>query len=61
MKFIDRERELSALEKFWKEKQAHLVIIYGKRRIGKTELIKQFIRKSSICIFSHRELMSMRT
>lgn len=45
MKFIDRERELNALEKFWHKKMAQLVIIYGKRRIGKTELIKQFIKR----------------
>ncbi len=45
MKFIDRERELSALEKCWKEKEAQLIVIYGKKRIGKTELIKQFIRR----------------
>lgn len=45
MKFIDRERELGALEKFWQEKEAQLIVIYGKRRIGKTELIKQFIKR----------------
>jgi len=42
MKFIDRERELGALKKFWHEKEAQLIVIYGKRRVGKTELIKQF-------------------
>lgn len=44
MKFIDRERELEALRKFWREKDAQLIVIYGKRRVGKTELIKQFIK-----------------
>jgi AAA+ ATPase superfamily predicted ATPase len=45
MTFIDRERELGALQKFWKGKEAQLIVIYGKRRIGKTELIKQFIKE----------------
>lgn len=45
MKFIDRERELGALKMFWEEKHAQLIVIYGKRRVGKTELIKQFIRE----------------
>lgn len=45
MQFINRERELSALKKFWQEKNAQLIVIYGKRRVGKTELIKQFIRE----------------
>jgi hypothetical protein len=44
MTFINRERELGALGKFWKENEAQLIVIYGKRRIGKTELIKQFIK-----------------
>ena len=44
MTFINRERELGALRKFWQESQAQLIVIYGKRRIGKTELIKQFIK-----------------
>lgn len=45
MAFINRERELDALEKFWQQNQAQLIVIYGKRRIGKTELVKQFIRE----------------
>jgi len=44
MKFIDRERELISLEGFWKENSSQFIVIYGKRRIGKTELIKQFIK-----------------
>lgn len=55
MKFINREKELGALEKFWKETGAQLMVIYGKRRIGKTELIKQFIRgKSHIYFLAQR-------
>ncbi len=41
MEFIDRERELGFLEEIY-NKRGGLVIIYGRRRIGKTELIKQF-------------------
>ena len=45
MTFIDRERELDALEKYWRTKEPQFIVIYGKRRIGKTELIKQFIKE----------------
>jgi AAA+ ATPase superfamily predicted ATPase len=45
MTFIDRERELDALERSWQTKEPQLIVIYGKRRIGKTELIKQFIKE----------------
>lgn len=42
-KFINRERELKALQDFWKSHNSQLIVIYGKRRVGKTELIKKFI------------------
>jgi len=44
MEFIDREKELAALEKAWQGDEAQLLVIFGKRRVGKTELIKQFIK-----------------
>jgi hypothetical protein len=44
MKFIDRERELNNLKAWWASKDAQLIVIYGRRRIGKTELIKRFIK-----------------
>lgn len=44
MKFIDRDKELAFLEDKWKERKAQLVVLWGKRRIGKTELTKQFIK-----------------
>lgn len=44
MKFINREKELAFLEEKWSEKKSQLIILWGKRRIGKTELVKQFIK-----------------
>jgi len=45
-KFIGRKEELETLEDLWQktDKEGQLVIIYGKRRVGKTELVKEFIR-----------------
>jgi len=45
MKFIDREREIRSLNNFWEGSIPQLIVIYGKRRVGKTELIKQFIKE----------------
>lgn len=42
--FIDRERELAFLENVWSQTAPQLIILWGKRRVGKTELIKQFMR-----------------
>ena len=42
MKFVDREKELDFLNNEFKKKESSLIIIYGRRRIGKTALIKEF-------------------
>ena len=42
MEFIGRTKELNDLELEYKRKHS-FVVLYGRRRIGKTELIKQFI------------------
>lgn len=41
--FIGRERELEALNKFYKSNKFEFVVIYGRRRVGKTALINKFI------------------
>jgi len=51
VKFINRETELKALEERWASDTAQLFIIYGKRRVGKTELIKQFIKDKQAVYF----------
>jgi AAA+ ATPase superfamily predicted ATPase len=42
--FIDREKELAFLESKYRENRSQFLILWGKRRVGKTELIKQFVR-----------------
>ncbi len=42
LKFINRKSELKALEQAYHSKKPEFFIIYGRRRIGKTELIKKF-------------------
>ncbi len=42
-KFINRENELSVLEKYLRRDGFKLLPIYGRRRIGKTALIKRFL------------------
>ncbi len=42
-KFIDRKDELASLEKQYSRSGSSFVIIYGRRRVGKTALITEFI------------------
>ncbi|NOZ68766.1 MAG: ATP-binding protein [Deferribacteres bacterium] len=44
MRFINREKETAFLEEKWLEQKAQLIVLWGKRRVGKTELVKQFIK-----------------
>ena len=44
MHFIGRERELADLNRYYSMNGFQFPVIYGRRRIGKTTLIRQFIR-----------------
>jgi AAA+ ATPase superfamily predicted ATPase len=44
MEFVNRQRELVFLNDVAKNRESQLVVIYGKRRVGKTELVKQFFK-----------------
>ena len=50
-KFIDREKELEFLNKEYESQRSSLVILYGRRRIGKTSLIKEFSKSKDVIYF----------
>lgn len=50
-KFIDRKSEMEFLNKEYKKKESSLIILYGRRRIGKTSLIKQFGKDKKLIYF----------
>ena len=50
MKFIGRSDELNRINKLIKKDQLNVALIYGRRRIGKSELIKQALKDNeSVC------------
>lgn len=53
-RFINRKQELEFLNKKYKSNQSELLIIYGRRRIGKTELILKFCENKSNMYFIGR-------
>jgi hypothetical protein len=51
MKFVGREKELESLEKEYAKERASFIVIYGRRRIGKTRLIEEFLRNKKEQIY----------
>ena len=45
--FIGRERELASLNKLYNSDKFEFVVLYGRRRVGKTALINRFIEGKS--------------
>ena len=46
-KFINREKELKVLEEEYKKERASFIVIYGRRRVGKTRLIEEFLKNKN--------------
>ncbi|MFH1774457.1 MAG: ATP-binding protein [Methanobacteriota archaeon] len=54
MKFVNRQPELKFFENKYLSNNAELIILYGRRRIGKTELLLQFIKNKKALYFLGR-------
>lgn len=50
--FIGRETELKFLEDKYHEKKAQLIVLYGRRRVGKTETLREFCKGKPHIFFS---------
>ncbi len=53
--FIGREKELNELESKYAEDTPQLVVVYGKRRLGKTALLKEFAKDKTHFFYVSRE------
>lgn len=49
--FIGRDKELNALDRLYKSDKFEFVVIYGRRRVGKTALINHFIGEKKAIYF----------
>jgi len=52
--FVDRERELEILEREW-ERVPSFLVIYGRRRVGKTRLLVEFSRERRVFFHTFTE------
>ena len=53
--FIGREKELKFLNSHYETSGFDFIPIYGRRRVGKTELIQEFIKNKRAIIYSATE------
>ena len=51
VKFVDREMEMDTLQGEYERSGSALVVMYGRRRVGKTTLISEFIRDKKALFF----------
>ena len=42
--FIGRDAELAFLQNKYDEKKGQLIVLYGRRRVGKTETLREFCK-----------------
>lgn len=54
--FLGREKELAALEKMYDKNNFQMAVVYGRRRIGKTSLLNEFIKNKLSLYFSAEEV-----
>jgi len=53
--FVGRESELGTLEKLYSKNSFQMVVMYGRRRVGKTTLISKFVANKPAVFFSAQE------
>lgn len=58
--FMGRERELETLNRLYASNKFEFVVIYGRRRVGKTALINRFVEGKKAFLFrksrKHRKI-----
>jgi len=54
--FLGRESELRALEKMYNTPGFQMAVVYGRRRIGKTSLLNEFIKEKNSLYFPAEEV-----
>ena len=50
--FIGRERELTALQNQYNSSKFEFTVIYGRRRVGKTAIINEFVKDKDVIYFT---------
>ncbi len=57
--FVGREAELATLDRLYRKKGFQMVVIYGRRRVGKTTLIDRFVHGKPTLYFTAQQKSSL--
>lgn len=52
--FVGREQELASLEEFYAKDGIGMTVIYGRRRIGKSTLITEFVKDKNCFLYGNK-------
>lgn len=52
--FVGREQELASLEEFYAKDGIGMTVIYGRRRIGKSTLITEFVKDKKLFLYGNK-------
>ncbi|MBT1170650.1 ATP-binding protein [Bifidobacterium sp. SO4] len=56
--FVGRERELGTLQDLWEQEDFQMLVLYGRRRVGKTALLDEFSKDKHVLSFTARQQTS---
>ena len=57
--FVGRESELIKLEKMYSTNEFQFAVIYGRRRVGKTTLIREFLKNVSTHLITPKKFQAL--
>lgn len=58
--FVGRQRELDALDRLYAKPSFQMLVLYGRRRVGKTTLLEHFAKGKPSVFFTAKEQSSAR-
>ncbi len=53
--FVGRDKELAVMEELYRKDNFQMLVLYGRRRVGKTTLLEQFSKKKNAIFFTAKE------
>ena len=53
--FVGRKKELESLERVYAKNGFQMAVIYGRRRVGKTSLIDEFVQDKPVLYFTAQQ------